>query len=72
MLDVDEKILAKLLTENDNFNSMFQKHAELNDKVDKAGRGELALADDALAEMKKVKLALKDQLTEIIHQYGEG
>jgi len=72
MLDVDEKTLEKLLTENENFRSMFHRHAELNKKVDKAGRGELPLSDSALANMKKEKLALKDQLTEIIHRYREG
>lgn len=68
MLDVDQKTLEKLLAENDNFRSMFQRHAELNKKVDKAGRGELPLSDNTLAEMKKEKLALKDQMTEIVHQ----
>jgi uncharacterized protein YdcH (DUF465 family) len=67
MLDVDQDTLEKLLAENDEFKSMYQRHAELNKKVDKAGRGELPLSDQALVEMKKEKLALKDQMTEIIH-----
>ena len=69
MLDVDQDTLVKLLAENDEFKSMYQRHAELNKKVDKAGRGELPLSDQALVEMKKEKLALKDQMTEIIHHY---
>lgn len=69
MLDVDQETLEKLLSENDNFRSMYQRHAELNKKVDKAGHGELPFSDHALAEMKKEKLALKDKMTEIIHQY---
>ena len=69
MLDVDQDTLEKLLAENDEFKSMYQRHAELNKKVDKAGRGELPLSDQALVEMKKEKLALKDQMTEIIHHY---
>jgi uncharacterized protein YdcH (DUF465 family) len=70
MLDVDRETLEKLLAENDDFRSMYQRHAELNKKVDKAGRGELPLSDKSLAEMKKEKLALKDRMTEIIHRYG--
>lgn len=69
MLDVDQETLARLLAENDEFKSMYQRHAELNKEVDKAGRGELPLSDIALAEMKKEKLALKDRMTSIIHQY---
>lgn len=69
MLDVDQKTLEKLLAENDDFKLKYQRHAELNKAVDKAGRGELPLSDDALVAMKKEKLALRDQMTEIIHQY---
>jgi uncharacterized protein YdcH (DUF465 family) len=69
MLDVDQETLDKLLAENDGFRAMYERHAELNKKVDKAGRGELPLSDSALMEMKKEKLALKDQMTEIIHRY---
>lgn len=70
MLDVDQETLEKLLAENEDFRSMYQRHAKLNKKVDKAGHGELPLSDNALAEMKKEKLMLKDQMTEIIHQQG--
>ena len=70
MLDVDQETLNRLLAENDAFRSMYQRHAELNKKVDKAGRGEIPLSDNTLAEMKKEKLALKDRMTEIIHQGG--
>jgi uncharacterized protein YdcH (DUF465 family) len=69
MLDVDQETLEQLLAENADFKSMYQRHAELNKKVDKAGRGALPLSDKALTEMKKEKLALKDRMTEIIHRY---
>ena len=71
MLDVDQETLAKLLTENDDFKSMYHRHAELNKQVDKAGRGELPLSDNILSEMKKEKLALKDKMTEIIQHFKE-
>lgn len=69
MLDVDQETLDRLLAEDEDFRSMYQRHAELNKRVDKAGRGELPLSDNALVEMKKEKLALKDQMTAIIHQH---
>lgn len=68
MLDVDKETLERLLAENDDFRSMYERHAELNKKVDKAGHGVLPLSDNALVEMKKEKLALRDRMTEIIHQ----
>ena len=69
MLDVDQDTLKKLLAENEDFKSMYERHAELNKKVDKAGHGELALSDHTLTEMKKEKLTLRDRMTEIIHRY---
>jgi len=69
MLDVDQETLERLLAENDDFKRMYQRHAELNKEVDKAGRGELPLSDAALAARKKEKLALKDRMTAIIHQH---
>jgi uncharacterized protein YdcH (DUF465 family) len=69
MLDADQETLDKLLTENDDFRSIYQRHSELNKMVDKAGRGQLPLSDQALAQMKKEKLALKDRMTEILHRY---
>jgi len=69
MLDVDQETLERLLAEDDGFKAMYQRHTELNKRVDKAGRGELALSDDTLHEMKKEKLALKDRMMEIIRRY---
>jgi uncharacterized protein YdcH (DUF465 family) len=69
MLDVDQETLERIFSENDDFKAMYQRHAELNKKVDKAGRGELPLSDNALHEMKKEKLALKDRMMEIIRHY---
>ena len=69
MLEVNQETLDKLLAENEDFKSMYQRHTELNKKVDKVGRGELPLSDQAFSEMKKEKLALKDRMTDIIHHY---
>ena len=66
MLDVDQETLEKLLAENPEFKSMYKRHAELNEKVDRAGHGELGLCDETITDMKKEKLTLRDRMTEII------
>lgn len=72
MLDVDQQTLDRLLAEDQKFKYLYDKHSQLNRQVDKAGRGELALSDDALHEKKKEKLALKDEMMDIIHRYTQG
>ena len=67
MLDVDQETLEKLLVENPEFKKMYQRHAELNEKVDRAGHGELGLCDDTVTDLKKEKLVLRDRMMAIIH-----
>ena len=66
MLEVDQETLEKLLAENSEFKKMYQRHAELNEKVDRAGHGELGLCDETVTDMKKEKLALRDRMMAII------
>lgn len=69
MFSQDQDIVKKLLAENDQFRVLYDKHEELNDTVDKAGSGELPLSDDAMHDLKKEKLLLKDQMAQIIMNY---
>ena len=69
MFSQDQDIVEKLLEENDKFKAMYQKHSELNNKVDKAGSGELPLSDDAVHDLKKQKLLLRDEMAEILTKY---
>lgn len=71
MFSHDQDIVEKLLEENEEFKAMYQKHRELNKRVDKAGAGELPLSDDAAHDMKKEKLFLKDEMAEIIESYKQ-
>ena len=66
MLDVDQETLEKLLAENPEFKKMHQRHAELNEKVDRASHGELGLCDDTVTDLKKEKLVLRDRMMEIV------
>ena len=64
-----QDIVEKLLVDDDEFKSMYERHRELNKEVDKADIGVIPLSDDALHIKKKEKLLLKDQMAEIIRRY---
>ncbi len=71
MFSQDREIVEKLLEENKAFKEMYQRHRELNKKVDKVGTGDLPLTDDAAHDLKKEKLLLKDEMAEIIMRYKQ-
>ena len=45
MFEHDQEIVHQLLAENPDFKSLYHKHQELNDTVDKAAQGVLPLDD---------------------------
>ena len=71
MFSQDREIVEKLLEENKAFKERYQRHRELNTKVDKVGTGDLPLTDDAAHDLKKEKLLLKDEMAEIIMRYKQ-
>ena len=71
MFSKDQEIVKRLLEENEVFKDMYQRHRELNKKVDKVGTGDLPLTDDAAHDLKKEKLLLKDEMAEIIMRYKQ-
>ena len=62
-------IVEKLVVEDDEFKTMYERHRELNKEVDKADIGVIPLSDDTLHTKKKEKLLLKDQMAKIIKRY---
>ena len=62
-------IVEKLVVEDDEFKTMYERHRELNKEVYKADIGFIPLSDDTLHTKKKEKLLLKDQMAEIIKRY---
>ena len=62
MFEYDQQIVDKLLEENDEFRSLYEKHQELNQQVDDADVGVLPLDDLTLHRLKKEKLQLRDRL----------
>ncbi|MCP4338388.1 MAG: DUF465 domain-containing protein [Desulfobulbaceae bacterium] len=69
MFSQDQYIVEMLREKNEEFKAMYQKHSELNKMVDKAGTVELPLSDDAVHNLKKEKLLLRDKMAEIIRNY---
>jgi hypothetical protein len=69
MFEHDQEILQQLLADNTDFKTLFDKHQELDEKVDKAGNGVLPLDDMTLEKMKKEKLLVKDKMALMIEKY---
>jgi len=66
MFEYDKQTVNKLLEENDEFRSLYEKHQELNQQVDAADCGVAPLDDLALHRLKKEKLQLRDRLASLI------
>jgi len=69
MFEYDQDIVDVLLTENDDFKRLFEKHGELKEKVHEANIGTQPLDDFSLEKLKKEKLLLKDRMAAIIQDY---
>ena len=69
MFEYDQEIVHQLLAENADFKTLYQKHQELNETVDKAARGILPLDDLTLENMKKEKLLVRDKMALMIERY---
>ena len=69
MFEHDQEIVQQLLADNTDFKILFDKHQELDEKVDKAGNGVLPLDDITLEKMKKEKLLVKDKMALMIEKY---
>ena len=69
MFEYDQEIVDALLSENDDFKRMFEKHGELKEKVKEANLGTNPIDDFTLENMKKEKLMLKDRMAAMIETY---
>jgi len=54
---------------NKDFKRLYDKHDSLNQKVDEANSGSVALDDYSLEKLKKEKLMLKDRMAQMIEEY---
>lgn len=69
MFEYDQDIVESLLTENDDFKRLFDKHGELKHQVQEANLGNNPLDDISLEKLKKEKLMLKDRMAHMIEDY---
>ena len=69
MFEYDQQIVEALLTENDDFKRLYEKHVELKQRVHEANAGTEPVDDYALENMKKEKLLLKDRMAAMIQDY---
>ena len=69
MFEHDQVIVDSLLAENNDFKRLYDKHDELNQRVDEANHGTAAIDDITLENMKKEKLLLKDRMALMIEDY---
>lgn len=65
MFENNQKEIQSLLTDNEEFRTLYQRHKELDKKVLDAELGVSPLDDLSLAKMKKEKLKAKDRLTHL-------
>jgi uncharacterized protein YdcH (DUF465 family) len=65
MFENQKKEIESLLSHNEEFRTLYQRHQELDKKVLDAELGVLPLDDLSLAKMKKEKLWAKDRLTHL-------
>ncbi len=72
MFEYDQEIVESLLTENDDFKRLYEKHVELKQRVKEANLGTNPLDNYLLEKMKKEKLLLKDRMAVIISDYRQA
>ena len=69
MFEFDQNIVDSLLSENNDFKRLYEKHGELKRRVKEANIGAAAIEHFDLENMKKEKLMLKDQMAAMIEDY---
>ena len=69
MFENEKNTVDTLLSEDDGFRRLFDKHATLNAQVDEASTGRLSIAALELESLKRQKLQLADQMQAMIHAY---
>ena len=65
MFENNQKEIESLLSGNEEFRTLYQRHKELDKKVLDAELGVSPLDDLSLVKMKKEKLKAKDRLTHL-------
>ena len=72
MFEFDQEIVNSLLSEDNDFKRLYEKHGQLKQKVRDANLGTDPMDDFALENLKKEKLLIKDRLAAIIENYRQA
>ncbi len=64
-------VITKMKVDNAHFAKLFEKHNELDDKIDAAEAGREHLEHFELETLKKEKLKLKDEVYQMILKYKQ-
>lgn len=72
MFEHDQEIVDSLLTADNDFKRMYEKHEKLKQKVRDANIGAEPMDDFALEDLKKEKLLLKDRMAAMIASYRQA
>jgi uncharacterized protein YdcH (DUF465 family) len=72
MLHEYREEISKLKQENAHFAKIFEKHNELDQKVEDAEAGRIPMTDTELETLKKEKLRLKDEAYKMILEYKKA
>ena len=66
MFEHRQDVMEKLLKENEDFRRIFNRHQELDKRVEQAELGTAPMEDLALMKLKKEKLWAKDRLANLM------
>lgn len=69
MFEHDQNIVDALLSENTDFQRLYEKHNKLKTRVRSVNEGDEAMDEFDLESMKKEKLLLKDKMASMIEDY---
>ena len=69
MFEHDQEIVKSLLSENNNFKRLYDKHNILKSTVRDANNGNVNIDQLSLEEIKKEKLLLKDRMSSMIEDH---
>lgn len=66
MFEHEQDVVQELLSDNDEFRRLFEKHQDLHKQVHEAEIGAAPMDDLSLVRLKKEKLLAKDRMARIL------
>lgn len=68
MFESQQSEVAQLLESNAEFKELYNEHKQLEKRVTAAENGTAPMSDDALNQLKREKLRIKDRLTRLMYE----